>query len=661
MCQGVFQHLVADAERELYRFVEGGGSYDAQELLRFYLLLTKSKKDPTPSPWLAGEAEWIEKVLARRWFEVFRRGGTDTPDEVQRTVHLYGEIMREQEYTTGESEAICRGGGLVRIVERNEELVSDARLKISKARKSNYNLKEMVRAINKSEARPVEVVVGFKSIHGKREVTAAFTKAGWQQMESLLNDSGPSGSTPPWLLDGSSDLNQREVDCKYIRERYMKAYVETWRDVVSSIRFVDSKSAQLEDVRSIYDEIVNEVPLQKVFSKVNEHTSGLRSLTCPEGVYSGVPLELLSFVEALFRSIKRLLGGVLDEPRADNKVVATFRGLNTFTQANAEGESRLVDYHTWIRTLRDGVADAVNTENSEYRQLDVDLEKTEKELKATLGDQEWRGWKNELGAVLFPPLDVLRGIVDKKPPTLRTASWCTRVVLPTQQLVKHYPFNKKSPRQASLKDIRRVFHPVDGEIAQFRREFLSGETSESTTLSSGATEFMARANDLGVLLFPGADDTSRFEVTFRCSPNISPVEFTVGEQSFSYACNSVDRFSGLWPDGEDASLSYGFRQEGKQAQGRFEGYNDFAMFKLFEQATVIREGLSASATFDLENLGELPVRLKFESVDDRGRRGALLFGFDATSSRFLDPFRQEILQTPPTRLYRGIEPRRKCE
>lgn len=658
MCQGVLHPLVKDTELGLRKFLDGEGNDEkALELLRLYLLLTRAVNDHVPDPWTSSELPHFAAIAAGRWnLATGDKISKGRLTDVHQAIELYGTLREADSYSTG-----C-------VNEKDTELVKIVRREILRLRKTNYDLDLMIEVINADkDIKRVEVVVGSINIRGKKEVPRAFTKAGWESMQRKLNAGSPQANEPKWLIDPSANLQERIDDCKVITKRYTDRYIETWTSLVDQIE-ISIPGKTLEDIRTTYDEIVGkEVPLRKIFAKINEHTSTVEDLQCPERVGPEGGFDKARPVEAIDSSIASLFRPVFGTKRG-RRVAEKFDPLNKFTQGQEE-TSRLKEYHDWITNLRGKVKEAIDSDDDDLSQLKSEITTTKSALSRVLDDEQELGeWGSSLHPILFPPINALEDLVDRTPVEGQVVKWCDTVVKPVRRLRTQYPFKNRTdtPRDASLETLKQYFHPTEGEIANFRRAYLASKLDENGKpvdskfeVTGEVARFLKRAHDLGVLLFPSGDGISNFDVKLECSPNISPVELTVGEKEMKYSCTGKNTFSGTWPNQVDAKLVYGFRQaNSRRDTGKKQESGEFALFRLMEGASLERgSGYSVIATYKLP-VGPLKIVVSFDPVDDRGRTGSLLYGFKQGQDTFLSPFRE--LPEPPARLYSGL-PGRRCD
>lgn len=642
MCQGVLRPLVKDTEVQLRKFLEGEGRDEKEvlTLLRVYLLLSWSQNNQVPEPWTGAESLSLAVAAAEQWNAAV---GDKVPEsrltQLQRVLTLYGRFVGEADSRTLGTPVACSGDGLVRVHERDVDLVRGVQREILKQRQGSKTLEAILEKIElEIGIESVEGVAPYKNVHGQPKVRGAFTREGWKRMQAHL-DTGSQLTEPVWLIDPLVGREERLENCRSLAKRYTEEYQSAWESLIGSIE-VDTPVETLADALVVYSGLVGRrKPLATIFAKVNHHTNNLKSLHCSNSLFDGWA--------------------------KDSTVTIYFKELNNFTQKKREekdGEkSRLDVYHGWIGDLQSEVKMA--REKDDLELLETAIPTTKKKLGEAL--KEAKDWEAPLRGILVPPIEALQVLVDVGPLGQQNEKWCATVVRPLRQVTAQYPFSAKAHRDASIKTLRMLFHPVEGEIAKFRRQFLASKLDDNGDpikhkypVRESVAKFLKQSHDLGVLLFPEPDGKSIVDVILNCNSNISPVELTIGAKKVTFRCTGDRHFSWEWPGSGGAELGYGFKQPGRQtAFGYIREEREFALFRLLEGGELRRgTGHSVVATFKLPKLGELPVNLSFGLVTDQAREGSLLYGFEKDASVFLSPFR--ALPEPPVNLYYDVPPTR---
>jgi type VI secretion system protein ImpL len=143
------------------------------------------------------------------------------------------------------------------------------------------------------------------------------------------------------------------------------------------------------------------------------------------------------------------------------------------------------------------------------------------------------------------------------------------------QLMAKYPFNLKSPTQATLDDVNRFFRPQDGVLWQFYAQTLQPLVDKqgtqyiakpgTMTVTPAFLSFFNRAAAFAEAAYPGGAQQPRLAYTLRSdlSGNNQTIALTLDGQSFTNSAGKAASKQFVWPgSASGATLQVKFGGEG---------------------------------------------------------------------------------------------------
>lgn len=619
-------------ERQLHR-----------DTLRFYLLVTRDKKPYEKLPVSdAKERQILTDALRRRWRERSR------------------SAVRDEEFGALESAA---AKFMALAVDADFKLPRDQPLieRVQEILKRETSEKAIVDAIvDEVSADPELERVGLRRLtgipdieNGGLEVRGAFTREGWAAVRVKL---AAAEETDAWVLGLADDLARRRQRQRgaEMRAEYFQMYIDEWRRFIKRMQIVPPTN--LDAGKALMTDLVRgpRLPLSKVYAELKTHTE-----IADDYVYG----DTKSLTDFFTRKKERGGPGLV---RAE-EVRATFARLVAFAVAaeGKEGSAALDQYHGQLKKVGAAIGRALENKEEEKALIEA-LKEAIEDTKMLVTDAELDTWTPETSKLLLAPLEELLRMLVRDRGTGAVTDWCSAVVEPMyERLAGRYPFAADARSEATLADFEEFFHPERGVIRRKRDDLLTsyvivnGNTveprdrgrSEGPKLDPQVIRFLARAIDVGRVMFSDTEMRVDFELILACNPKVSKVEVTIDGKKVDFGCGNERPTRVRWPgkEGQGATLA----AFGKQGRKELRGQGEWGLFELLERSSKVPEKAEDVLlfTFDMTayNLDSLDVRIR----PIRSGGGTLFFGFSSSSKVFLAPLRDpDVL--PPKRLFSNM-------
>jgi type VI secretion system protein ImpL len=420
-----------------------------------------------------------------------------------------------------------------------------------------------------------------------------FTRQAWEERIRPAIDAAvkAAAAADGWVLNPreGEGVQPTEALRRALRERYVEAFAEAWRDFLNDLRWqeaptLDGVAGQLAALSH-----PSRSPLPALFATIAREASTAAPL--PAVPVPGVPAAVTAMV-------------------GDGPLAAFFAPLTAHApmgEANADAPlmqhmRRLADVHASLQSLllEDDPGDASRLASRSMRRGAVSSLGEGRALAASLAaglGQEWLGFGD---AVFRKPVEAAAraGLTPIAPSV--NAEWQATIASDWQRdLADRYPF-VASEHDASMAALSRLLHPEHGALGKFvatrldgvierqgdRWRAVPGASRVAPPLDPAFIDALDRLTRLSNLLFV-TDGGLRFAL--RASPVEGVEEMTVQLPGGHWRYfNQRETWTSLaWPMRDGASaLRMAWRPPGGALQHTFAAEGPFAILRWLEQAEV---------------------------------------------------------------------------
>lgn len=664
VCRGVFAPAAERSAQPLRQFVAryaGGGLASGREYqrtfdhLRQYLLLSDGPDAQEPHLWSSDHELWRDQLVTT-WKDLDH--GAEDPRRAP-ILQAQLQLVQASDAAPIPGDDVCARAGGGRAVTRDAQLVASVREILLRTPQNRALVDKLVAEIDRSNIPRVHLqeLTNAVRIHGDRDVSPSFTRAGWLAFQRALADLRQRGGGESWVLADHAAGTSYQQRCEDLRHLYAERYIHAWLAFFEGLR-LDGPGNWSEAVAIISD-LTDHQPLRDVFRAIHDNTQKLPPISCSEA-------------QALPMSVLALMPAPPPDPNDRNStdIAARFARLTAFAiPAATAGQARLATYQLLLVGLRPVVEEAEGDPVNKSEAAGKAATSARSTLKEQVQGANLGGeWDTRVEDLLAPPLDGIaiqarEGIV-----RLINQEWCAAVVRPIEQTIAgRYPFAPEARADVRLDDIKHLFHPETGSIAKFRRDKLRGYVdelantieardngSDALHMNRGVVALLDAAHKLGLLLHRDAEIGVDMDILMRCERTIAKVILSVDEAEHLYLCSNDPSRKIHWP-GKSADKRRALL-EVKGDSGRNDHkpyYDDFALFRMLEDGHPRRrpgqDSFAVVYDFKRFNLGNLDM-----VVTPAPTRGGDIFHGFGPDQRFLAPFRAAGFAAPPHTLFAEI-------
>lgn len=663
VCRGVLAPAAERSAQPLRQFVAryaGGGLASGREYqrnfdhLRQYLLLSDVPDSPEAHLWRSDRELWRDQLVAT-WKDL--DDGSEDPRRAP-ILLVQLELVRAAAATPIPGDDVCARSGGARAVARDDRLVADVREILLRTPQSRALIDKLVAEIDRSNIPRVHLqeLTNATRIHGDKDVSPSFTRAGWVAFQRALADLRQRGGDEDWVLADYTAGGSYQVRCEALRHLYAERYIHAWLAFFERLR-LDSPGSWAEAV-AITTDLTDHEPLRDVFRAIHDNTQKLPPITCSEA-------------QALLPSV--LVPAPPLDPNARNStdIAARFARLTAFAiPAAAGGQPRLTTYQKLLVDLRAAAEKAKGSPINEAQSAGEVAASTRSTLKEQVQGANLGGeWDTRVENLLAPPLEGIGVLARGEIVRSINEEWCAAVVRPIEQTVAgRYPFAAAARGDVRLDDVKLLFHPQTGSIAKFRRDKLGAYVDERANnidvrnngsdaplhINRGVVDLLDAAHKLGILLHRDDEIGVDMEIRMACEQTIAKVILTVDEIEHPYICTIDPTRQIHWPGKSadkrrallDVSGDSG-RNDRKSSPG------DFGLFRMLEDGQPRRrpgqDHFAVVYEFKSFNLGDIDM-----TVTPTPTRGGTVFHGFGPDGGFLSPFRASGFVAPPHTLFAEV-------
>ncbi|MEM6994845.1 MAG: type VI secretion IcmF C-terminal domain-containing protein, partial [Myxococcota bacterium] len=321
-----------------------------------------------------------------------------------------------------------------------------------------------------------------------------------------------------------------------------------------------------------------------------------------------------------------------------------------------------------LRTLRTALEDKINVaDETTHTALARAAKAARTNVDALIADADTGRWQATFEKWLRPPVRAVVRISARDTREAETLSYCDGVVRPFDDLVAYYPFNPKTPKNATVESFAEYFKPDEGKVWAFYTNVLATRVRKThdgyEVEPPGATErnkvnpqlakFLTRASDVTRVMFPDGGGEPNFEfkvlVTGSTGRGVEKTIFKLDGQKVTYRNTPLKFHDMHWP-GDDSPVGGFIKVNGLKGGGDVTKPYDWGFLMLLEAGTTRSTGDDRVFTFrwDLTDQDAGVVTIKFEPKV----RDTPIFGVAARPLGLMEVFRHADL-TPPRRLFVG--------
>ncbi len=662
-CRGVLAPAAERSAQPLRQFVArygGGGLASGREYqrifdhLRQYLLLSDVPDSLEPNLWSSDRELWRDQLVAT-WKDL-DEGSEDSRRVPILQAHL--QLVHASAATPIPGDDVCARSGGGRAVTRDAQLVVGVREILLRTPQNRALVDKLVAEIDRSNIPRVHLqeLTNAVRIHGDRDVSPSFTRAGWVAFQSALADLRQRGGGEDWVLADYTAGASYQERCEALRHLYAERYIHAWLAFFERLR-LDSPGNWSEAVAIIGD-LTQHEPLRDVFRAIHDNTQKLPPISCSEA-------------QALLPSV--LVPTPPPDPNARNStdIAARFARLTAFAIPPATaGQARLATYQLLLVGLRPVAEKAKGDPVNESHGAGEAATSARSTLKEQVQGANLGGeWDTRVENLLAPPLDGIGLLARKEIVRNLNQEWCAAVVAPIEQtLAGRYPFAPEARTDVRLDDIKLLFHPETGSIAKFRRDKLRGYVDELANniearnngsdaplhINRGVVDLLDAAHKLGLLLHRDAEIGVDMDILMSCERTIAKVILSVDEAEHLYLCSNDPSRKVHWPGKSADKRRAVLEVKGDSGRDdRKSHFNDFALFRMLEDGQPRRrpgqDSFAVVYDFKRFNLGNLDMVV----TPTRTRGGDVFHGF-GPDERFLAPFRASGFGSPPHTLFAEV-------
>lgn len=370
-------------------------------------------------------------------------------------------------------------------------------------------------------------------------VPGAFTKDGFQFMQSAIQNPEPYYKAEEWVLNSSGPQMDRTVLSNELHKVYTADYIATWRDYLNKAQvnpFQNFKDAG--DKLSALDS--NTSPLLELFSLVSYNT----------GVSSAE-------ISAAFQAPQR----VIPPTSPDGRLVGNTNQSYIQALQNLEGAAKGISLDpTKVNdpTAAQPVIQAATAAHSETGRLQNDF------TPDPAGNMDKASFR-----ILESPIKSAEALA-KQAPLMAAGGGARAFCAQISPVIAKFPFNPNSRIEDTPEEVAQIFSPSSGSFSTFYRTTLQSivvlqgsrfvpAPGSALPVNPSFLSFLNRAQMISSALFPsgGNQPSLDFTLTGVRSPGSSNAVLTVDHQQITGAGQRVAFHWVSRPDGKTSVSSEG--------------------------------------------------------------------------------------------------------
>lgn len=387
------------------------------------------------------------------------------------------------------------------------------------------------------EAQPVNFNRQFPGseqvVINNREISGAFTKAGWGFMREAVKNADKFFGGEKWVLGESSGTTMDPAELEQrLMDRYRNDFIAQWRDylrVTSVVRYrsLGDAATKLNLVSG------NQSPLLAALWLASQHTA----VDSEEVMKAFQPVQFVVPPENKDRYISDANGAYM------NALVGLQAGVDQAAQASGPA--------------RDAAVDQVNSQASAAK---ITTRQVAQGFRIDPGGNVG----GVVQTLMEQPILYAEALVRALGPAELNAkgrSLCGQF----QSLMRKYPFRPDAQQEATLQEIAAIFQPGSGALWSFYEQSLRehlqkqgslyvANPSSKIQLNASFVNFFNRAATFSETLYPNGSQQPQLEYNVTLSP-------PAGMQSMSLLVDNL-----MLTAGRGGPASLGFRWPGTGAQ-----------------------------------------------------------------------------------------------
>jgi type VI secretion system protein ImpL len=600
------------------------------DILRMYLLLAadlgeyrSGLKEATLASEREDEDKWLIAQIARFWARALLV--TDEADKAKmvEVATVWVRVMRENPELE---------------IELDTKLVADAQQVLKRSDRTEAWLAELIIESNNTEGvrdlglRDMVTTSFYKNDDVR--IRGAFTRAGWEKYGRTYLARPPGEFVgAEWVLGLSEEeaRSRQQMQRLKLRSRYFEQYIQEWNTFVSKI-YIDTPDALVDSLKMFQDLSRGANPPLKALLVNVAHNTVLEEQKLEPGEKPWFHSENLAPEVRAARDKVGPSGEKLNFENLD--VPKHFEHLLSFgvPPTPAPGEPPVAatleidGYQEQLQMVRDAMQAAVD-DPVELPALGKRLKSSTTIVKGQVGSQHEQ-WRARFDALLLPPFDAARGVVEGGEARGLGGSWCSTVYFPWQEAIAtKYPFNPKG-YDMPLSEFSEWFKPDAGPLWEFYKLSLAGRIGKNGNVFSinpGGTStlrynarlppFLTDAGDIGSVMFPPGSDKPKFEfeVQIDGTPGISEITLSVDGAKFTYRGGPQKWERMTWPGEGDPGAKISAKGLGGKS-GDVNKAGEWGFWRLLSEATVT--GAAGQQVYSIkwdltdQGIGLLTIRLK---------------------------------------------------
>ena len=561
------------------------------DTLKTYLMLTEVEHL---------DVDWVAPRLSQEWDEYLRLEGGDRP-AANGLVVKYLQLQKSEE---------------VAPAKRDDIIVGQAR---GQLRNTPRLLGDYERLMEK--VRPGTAPIGRTTVFGATaaanfifsktgvEVDGVYTRLGWERVRKELSALEQTLRGEVWVLgEGAFDPAKAVAD---VRKLYFEKYIFAWRQFILDldVRKPNNVEDTLPQLLALTEP---EWPYLRLIRTVKDNV--VLELTPEE---AGVETSLLDDAKAAAEKLKALkagdAGAALATTRYASPMERQFNQLITFGVPAAPSKPDAPPPPTSLGTYETGLGKLVGAltdhkgkgadARGDIKPLEEEFQSVYRATVQLLAEQD-TFTRELIQDLLLKPITLSWSSVVHDAAGASGAFWEISVFRSCNTKIhNNFPFDPRSPRDASLEDFTEFFRPQTGTLWSFYDQnvkasvekrggvYIPGQRFEQRTPYSGTfLTFLQKSDLISSTFFTG--DGKAPSVSFSLnlhsvSPDVAEVTLEVDGVSHTYKNTPEDWMSVNWPAKE---------AEARGAKLRVRGFSglveeiprpgDFGIFRLLSEATV---------------------------------------------------------------------------
>lgn len=606
------------------------------ESLRFYLLVSGRISDYRTN--LSGEKlfdadrkenEWLIDYVARNWARLLMVTADEDKAAMKSIATAWVRVLRD------------RGEELE--IEADDALVKQAQEVLKRGDQTEAWLAEIIVEAGKTETvrdiglRDIVTTSFYKNDDVR--VRGAFTRAGWEKYARGYLSRPPGDFVgSEWVL-GLTDEQaaERQITQRLkLRSRYFEQYIQDWNTFVSKI-YIDTPDTLVDSLKMFQDLSRGANPPLKALLTYVAYNIVVEEEKLEPGEKPWFHTENLPpAVKDTMAKERAKVGPEGQKLFFENiDVLKHFEHFISFGvpptpppgEAPPPASALEVDaYQEQLQLVRDAMQAAVD-DPAELAALGKRLKTSTTVVKGQVGGQHEQ-WRARFDAILLPPFDAARGVVEGGEAAGVHLSWCQQVYVPWQeQVASKYPFNPKG-YDMPLSEFSNWFKPDAGPVWEYYKLALNSRIvkngnvfniapggSSTITYNPRLPPFLTDVGDIGAVAYPpGADKPKfEFEVQIDGTPGVSEITLAVDGKKVSYRGGPQKWERMTWPGEGDPGAKVSAKALGGQS-GDVNKAGEWGLWRLLGEATVTGSAGQQvySIKWDLsdQGIGVITIRLK---------------------------------------------------